>query len=742
MKIARYALAVLGGLTLAAAATAGTVVPACRLDTQLTDLVGKAAGWSLKALKDEGVNAGFDAVAVNPTTPQPTRTLSVFVVKDAGLKAVSADGCILPGKTFRLMSGLIPADGPCTPTSLDACTPLDQAYMLRKLREIHGSLIDSSQDGYEEAGACYMTNTHACVEDDRRNLASAAGERDEFSVRGTCLTNPVARTVRCSAGALKMLLSRDAVRAGVPTLALMQVLGHEFGHLVEGVESAFTGGDHLVDLSWPAEDKLTVIQKQCRLGDSLRKSERDADAVGLRIAKRWLPEIARLTPRESSVSWQVSQAVHQSGNLARWNNAWTGSRIEQVRALQPNPRGGIRQLDSSGRAFVDGPKTDAASLATSANAFLCGMNWSRNGVVDVLVQAGSTHGTLIERMASTLSSMRPLPSGNQGADADAAIAAYADLALEIDRKYLAAIEGAICVAVEKPLACTAPAGVFSNTPVDARGESTLRIPVPYAVQPPVKDVEGAGRVLMLQISTGETEKSAELAQKTGGEIAAAYADLQSQVDAYMRRSGGHWIVPPAGDVGVQYNGFAGAYMAFIEINAIARVPASFRERDLPVLRTLKKWGRMEGLQIMEWDDAKFGLYLFLNSPGDGAGEFPMTIRAVTEPAGLGDMFDLTAARQGNYGRPGPFVRALVPTVRTAIERKFDRRFSMMDDNNRVSFHFNAPSANVSFPKEWAFWLGTLKPATAQPDQDVVKKISGIYIHGLNTPVNGLFGQNK
>jgi hypothetical protein len=92
VRRARHALAVIG--LLGAACVRAQLVPACRFDDASAALVAETIGRAAQTYKELERPLPFDKVAVNPKAlTSDAGTLAVYVVTDANVDGVRADGC-------------------------------------------------------------------------------------------------------------------------------------------------------------------------------------------------------------------------------------------------------------------------------------------------------------------------------------------------------------------------------------------------------------------------------------------------------------------------------------------------------------------------------------------------------------------------------------------------------------------------------------------------------------------------
>jgi hypothetical protein len=738
-------------------AFAATPVPACRLDDELAPAVRLAAQWALQDLKAGSMALAFDDVAINPRGAVPARTLRIEIVKDAAASTVDQDGCIRAMR-WRAGDAILQSDGACVPTRLDACTEQDRQYMQQRFREIHGNLIGDSQTGYEFAGACYMTNLHACLNAHRRALLQALGPRDALSVKGTCLASarePVG--IKCSAGALKLLLSSEAVAAKATTLAIVTVLGHELGHLAANASSTYDAADYVVDLAWASADKLARIRNQCRAGESLRQRERDADEIGLRIAERRLGEIARRWPAQGTTAWLITQAGHQATNLVRWNNDWRDAPdVETPRVFRQSPDGGVLRLDQKDiEAAAAGKLVSGRSpqeIASAARRFLCELTATRTGRWDVLIQSGSTHGTMTERLGEMVATLRPKGPAKDapGERMEALLGQIADAALSRHRAYLRELEGAICTLVEQPLDCSDAALAVPAKPPAAdkatpgpRAASGVRLPLAFAPKGPYREVAGDPGVLTIAIGTYKHQPTMEQATELGRQIAEAYTSLFAQIDTHLRAQGGYWIAGPPSDVEVDYNMFSRDYMATVQWRAIARVPGGFKPETLPALQRIRTWGRAEDVRVRRWDDARHDVVIhFFRRATPGANKDSQ--RVITNGLRFDQIYDLAAAASGRPNEPAPFFRDLLPFLHGRLKAAFGGAYTLQHDHPPAPFYITSTGIGDNFylPAAWHGLIDSTH-ARATPDHVLAAAVRRVFIdNSREQDVAAIFGRPK
>jgi hypothetical protein len=473
--IMAVSLFIIAGIT--PALHAAEPIPSCRYDNSLIPIVKQAVDWAIADFRAKNVSLPFERVVYNTSSGKDTKVLSVHLVKDATQNTVNSNGCIVD-RSFQIGMSSIKTDGNCIPTDRSKCTSNDDAYMQERFIDIHGKWSDR-QTGYEMTGACYMTNLQACTDRDRLELLKILGPRDKLSVKGVCVADAtLPMTISCSAGALKMLLSREAAKELAPTIGILFVLSHELAHLSKQVSSRYDVNDYTVDRAWPAEDKFAVLRNMCRVGNALRGQEQSADELAVMAVRRHVKEISDRWPKQGTVPWLVSQAGHFSTNLVRWNNDWhDGVFADMPNVFRQQADNGMLVLNSKDMEYLDKDEVPSgfseAEIRSRSTTFLCELAQKQQGKWMILIQSGTTHGTMVERLASVIGGLRTGvgESGDSVARAEDMIGRVQDLVMRRHRAYLRELEAEICDLVDQPIQCPADTPKPGDGPTLAAVES-------------------------------------------------------------------------------------------------------------------------------------------------------------------------------------------------------------------------------------------------------------------------------
>jgi hypothetical protein len=512
-----------------------------------------------------------------------------------------------------------------------------------------------------------------------------------------------------------MLLNSEAVAYNATTIAIVLVIGHELGHLSANQSSSYDAADNVIDLGWSHPDKIARIQNQCLSGESLRKRERDADEIGISIARERLPEIARRWPDQGTIAWLVTQAMYQATHLARWNNGWHDSPdVDMPRVFQHNPDGGVVEFnDKDVKDITTGKATSgrtAQEVESAARGFLCEMTETRRGRWDVLMQSGSTHGTLVERLGEVASALRPIQVGHNSPfeKIEAMLGGLSDLTLIRHRAYLRELEGSICTLIKQPLSCSGAApnhnlnGLIAQAPADGLSDDqSVKVPINFVMKGPYRDIPADPGALTMSIKSIDSQLTSELAIEQGKRMAAVYSALLTQLDDRMREAGGYWVHLWHSDVEVSYNTFAKTYMVMVQLRAVAQVPRGFAWETVPAMREIQTWGRVDDVHVRPWIDSRHEVIIHFfrkETPGDNKG----SQRVITSPLRFDQIFDLTAARSGKPNQPAVFFRDLLSFLHTRLQFTFRTSYTLDDRSTEGPFYIllGRLGDNLYLPADW------------------------------------------
>lgn len=656
-------------------------VPSCRFDSELALPVQKALSWGMEHIKGQKDALRFNSVVVNPEKQVSKTALRVLIVKDATERTVDSAGCIRR-EEIDIPSGIVFTDGSCLASSAEKCTGDERKYMQQRFAEIHNIAASDNQSGYESSGACYMTNQQACLRIDRLDMLKQIGKRDALTVKGTCLANPGnPAEIRCSAGALKMLMSIDARKDDAPTLGLLLVLAHELGHLIANQSSTYGGGDNVVDMSWSVEDKLAKIRNQCAAGDASRQREAAADDFALEVARDWVPRMRRYSPHQGSPDWLITQAIHQSTNLARFNSDW----IDASEAITPavfefNPSGQVIRLDeadiSNIRTGANASGRTPQQTMDAARGFLCDLTTTTtDDSWDLLMQSGTTHGTMVERLGAIMAILRPAAAATKKdpvAELEFEIGRLQDLVLTRHRTYLRELEGSICAQLDQQLVCG------TESAPSLSGSDQVLLPIKYQPVSGYREVSGDAAALTITLGTGIIEDSLKKAAKESEKVVQKYASILSQIDQQLLSEGGYWISRWHPSVVVGWNGWGRAYIAGVRLHAVVRVPANFSLKKVPALTTVWKMNHKEGVKLVPWNDARSVVGVkFTESSLE---HYAPDHFVYAENLPFDKIFDLEKARAGDWNHPASFFQDLLSYMHETVQKNTGKALVLEPDN--------------------------------------------------------------
>ncbi|ROZ74953.1 hypothetical protein [Ramlibacter sp. WS9] len=272
-------------------------------------------------------------------------------------------------------------------------------------------------------------------------------ELDTVSVRGGCVASARGLEVRCSSAAVQMF-GKQGSRPGLSNPALLYLLAHELGHILQRRPGEYAGRVEPIDLALPQAGKLMLLRESCEPG--MTKAEEDADRLAVQVLARLLPEPPYREPMFSargSVLWGADQL-----NLAA--NTWRKTSLEREFISQSKPHKSFLATEFP---------TPAKSVQANAKRFVCDVLTKKSGVINYPGRA-ATHPVLEVRIQQVAETLRPLAAELPQAGARQEYQPVAVLQEQLsgifsfmyreNGVYLQAVQGAICTRVnsEKPAA--------------------------------------------------------------------------------------------------------------------------------------------------------------------------------------------------------------------------------------------------------------------------------------------------
>lgn len=235
-----------------------------------------------------------------------------------------------------------------------------------------------------------------------RSAAVTVGEvLDPISIRGGCIAAVGKMEIRCSSQAIQ-LFGKQGTRPGLANPALLYVLAHELGHLLQRRPGEYAGRVEPIDLAQPQAVKLETLRDACEPG--LTGAEEQADQMAVQVLAALVPQAPyreRLFSARGSMLWAVDQL-----NMAA--NQWRSSTLEREFISQPMPH----------KSFVPTVfPTPTETVNTNARAFVCDVLTGTTGVVQYPGRA-TTHPVLEVRMQRVAEALRSLAAQlpNTGAE--------------------------------------------------------------------------------------------------------------------------------------------------------------------------------------------------------------------------------------------------------------------------------------------------------------------------------------
>lgn len=225
-------------------------------------------------------------------------------------------------------------------------------------------------------------------------------ELDNISVQGGCVAASGKMEVRCSSDSVQMF-GKQGERSGLANPALLYVLAHELGHILQRRPGEYAGRVEQIDLNQTQSEKLDILRESCEPG--LTKAEEDADQLAVQVLAKLLPEPPYREPlfsAQGSVLWGVDQL-----NLAA--NSWRKVALEREFISQPEPHNSFVPIDYP---------TPAPVVQANAKNFVCEVLTRKSGVINYPGRSTS-HPPLEQRMQRVADALRTLAAGLPKSDA-------------------------------------------------------------------------------------------------------------------------------------------------------------------------------------------------------------------------------------------------------------------------------------------------------------------------------------
>jgi hypothetical protein len=273
-----------------------------------------------------------------------------------------------------------------------------------------------------------------------RMALTAGDELDPISVRGGCIAAAGRMEIRCSSQAVQ-LFGKQGSRSKFANPALLYVLAHEIGHIMQRRPGEYAGRVETIDLAQPQSAKLEILQDSCEPG--LTAAEEEADRLAVQVLAALVPEPPyreRVFSEKGSMLWAVDQL-----NMAA--NQWRKATLEREFISQPTPH----------KSFVPTTfPTPVATIDDNAKTFVCDVLTGTTGVVNYPGKA-NTHPVLEVRMQRVAEALRLLAADLPGIRTDQEYQSISVLQEQLSDiltfmyretgVYLEAVQGAICTRV-------------------------------------------------------------------------------------------------------------------------------------------------------------------------------------------------------------------------------------------------------------------------------------------------------
>jgi hypothetical protein len=201
--------------------------------------------------------------------------------------------------------------------------------------------------------------------------------------------------------------------------------------------------------------------------------------------------------------------------------------------------------------------------------------------------------------------------------------------------------------------------------------------------------------------------------------------LLREIDGRLKAHGGAWLYLPRAEGEVGYNRFTESYMSHVKLRAIVRVPEGFSTDELPALKHIGQWGRIDGIHVRPWQKAQHEVVIHFFR---GGGKLEDSQRVITERLGFDQMFDVSAGLSGQPGQPAPFFRDLLPFLHERLKASFGGSYTLEDPSPPAPFYITSGGLGDNFylPEPWQALINS-PHARSRSDAELGAAVNRVYI---------------
>jgi hypothetical protein len=553
-----------------------------------------------------------------------------------------------------------------------------------------------------------LEGSNICDPNPPGNGNGSIREFDSQTVVGICHARE--GTVICSSEAIGFILKAENQSDVSPSLSYL--FAHEFGHILLKHPGAFMEGVNVVRLSKVRDDNIAQLSASCERDPEQLKREKSADEFAFAALKTLFassPFRGEKQQPETSVLKNAEVVFGIGKQISNWASQYYGASD-----INPFPK----------------PKE------------LCGIIARDRGVVVVPVYGGS-HPLPFNRLASIvnfesdyLSSLRITQGRSLSGGDDAAVGRNRMLDNLLAEAFEAAADQ-FCMRVSAiengSLDCShlpPPSPEDDLLPMKATPNSQkTETPIPFVPKGPYREVASAASVFEFTLKSYNSAPTRDLSLEEAKRMVSVYTDFFNELDRYLRDNGGYWVYETHTPVETDFLNLANEYMSSIEAHGIVRVPVEFKQRAIPALILMQRWGSGEYVHVEPWTKSKH-VVVILHSFPHLIGAIKGTQRVMTRPLSLDEIFDLTAARDGHPVQPAAFFRDLLQFLGSRLTAKFGHCCIFDKGGDGVDSFYILPSTtgedNFDLPQTWKELVDS-NASRSTSDTDLATSVAHVWI---------------
>jgi hypothetical protein len=535
---------------------------------------------------------------------------------------------------------------------------------------------------------------------------------DAHTVMGVCSASE--GIVVCSSDAIRAILAveRKVEPSKDISPSMTFIFAHEFGHVLLRHPGAFVEGVTVISFSKSREENIQQFVQSCEDDPEQMKRESEADQFAFRVLNTVL---AAPTYRSPDISPEESirsnaETIYWAGKgLSEWAARYYGAAD-----TEPLPNAAkLCKLVNRTRGTVVFP-VYGGSHPQPLNRLASIVNFEGEFINKARVARGE----------SLNDGSAPLLDLNRLTD-NLLAAAFEQGAKQFCRRVSALENGTLDCANQ-----TDNADGTESLDLDLSShEASVNLPISFNLVGPYRETDGSNAsAFIVSIGSYNTAPTKSLALVEAKRMAETYASFYSQLEAFLHQRGGYWIYEWHSEVETSFNQFVQEYMSSMTMRAVLRVPSSFNPAQIPAVKDLRRWGRVDDLNVVPWQQARFPVIIHFFRPGtQGANKDSQ--RVITHSLLWDQIFDLAASQRGERNSPAQFFADLLPFLRTKLKASFGLDYTLSEEGTGDdTFYVSLGSLGENFylPKTWEAGIYSITPRKTL-DSELSKAVDKIWV---------------